>query len=333
VKGILSIVFIALCPSASNAILGAAGGNKEVAKAMRDKTAALFDIKSEGRPAFRLRVRFRAFGMRSGDVEGTYLLEWVGPDRFRAEITLANFHEIQVVAGGKLWRSRSLPFLPLPAMQIAYFMNVSNRIRPNSKDRLGKISQTQLNGSPVRCLPVRGDGVAMEWEYCEDAATGLPARLKLHDVDGWTEYGEFVAFGGKFFPRVFRLVSENTTQLEGHVELLEEMNSPPADLFTPPPGAEAEPSCREVAAPQMITPLDFQELGLGLGSTHFSVYGVVGKDGVLHHAALLEVPKGIPEKKLLDAISRMRFRPATCKGVPIEKESIFRFGFSVMPPR
>ena len=332
-KSILSIVFIALCASGSNATLGAARGNKEVAKAMRDKTAGLFDITSQGRPAFRLHVRFRAFGMRSGDADGTYLLERVDPDRFREEITIANFHQIRVVAGGKQWRSRSLPFPPLPALQITYFMNVSGRIRPNSKDRLGKISETQLNGSPIRCLPVRGDGVAMEGEYCEDAVTGLPARLKLHDVDGWTEYGEFVAFGGKFFPRVFRLVSENITQLEGHVELLEEMNSPPDDLFTPPPGAEAEPSCREIAAPQMIKPLDFQKLGLGLASTRFSFYGVVGKDGVLHHTALLEVPKGIPEKKLLDAISRMRFRPATCKGVPIEKESIFRFGFSVMPPR
>src|SRR6266852_339471 len=194
-KSILSIVFIALCASGSNAPLDAASGNKEVAKAMRDKTAGLLDITSQGRPAFRLRVRFRAFGMRSGDAEGAYLLEWADPDRFREEITLANFHEIRVVAGGKLWRSRSLPFLPLPAMQITYFMNVSGRIRPNSKDRLGKISEAQLNGSPIRCLPVRGDGVAMEWEYCEDAATGLPTRLKLHDLDGWTEYGEFVVLG------------------------------------------------------------------------------------------------------------------------------------------
>lgn len=86
----------------------------------------------------------------------------------------------------------------------------------------------------------------------------------------------------------------------------------------------ARAACGAVQAPEALaTPdplLDESEL-----SAKISVSFIVGTDGRVHSALILESAGANEDRTILDAIRFWRYRPATCNGVPTEAEAKVEF--------
>jgi len=54
------------------------------------------------------------------------------------------------------------------------------------------------------------------------------------------------------------------------------------------------------------------------------VYGIIGKDGSWLDLSVLESPDFKAAYEMLERLRQARNLPATCRGVPVESETIFR---------
>lgn len=82
--------------------------------------------------------------------------------------------------------------------------------------------------------------------------------------------------------------------------------------------------CGEVHAPEaLLTPDPL--LGVGDGNLHVRVSFIVGSDGRVHSAFVLESGGPDEDQIVLRTIRFWRYRPALCNGVPTEYEALVRF--------
>jgi TonB family protein len=100
----------------------------------------------------------------------------------------------------------------------------------------------------------------------------------------------------------------------------------PAHLseFSPVSAPLAVPRCGSVSPPEaLLTPdplLQFPD-----GDLNVRVSFIVGTDGHVHSAFVLESGGPGEDQIVLQAIRRWRYRPALCNGVPTDSEARVRF--------
>lgn len=85
----------------------------------------------------------------------------------------------------------------------------------------------------------------------------------------------------------------------------------------------ALPRCGDARPPEaLLTP---DPLYLQKESAQVRVSFVIGPDGQVHSPFVLESGSRAEEETILRALSRWRFRPALCNGVPTDSEAVVRF--------
>lgn len=87
----------------------------------------------------------------------------------------------------------------------------------------------------------------------------------------------------------------------------------------------ALPRCGNVRAPEaLLTPDPLWQVHDD--SLHVRVSFIVGADGHVHSAFILDSGGPDEDQLILRAVRRWRYRPALCNGVPIDSEARIRFG-------
>jgi len=95
--------------------------------------------------------------------------------------------------------------------------------------------------------------------------------------------------------------------------------------FSPVSGPLALPKCRNVRAPvALLTPDPL--LNIHDDDLHVRVSFIVGSDGRVHSAFVLDSGGPGEDRIVLRAIRSWRYRPALCNGVPTDFEALVRFG-------
>jgi TonB family protein len=150
-------------------------------------------------------------------------------------------------------------------------------------------------------------------------ATGRKALAALLSLAGLS--GAF-AWCTVMSPTSARVVAERTslTQLE------KKLYRVPAHIseFAPVSEPLALPKCGDVRPPEaLLTPdplLSVQDDDL-----HVRVSFIVGSDGHVHSAFVLDSGGSDEDRTLLRAVRFWRYRPALCNGVPTDSEALVRF--------
>lgn len=109
-------------------------------------------------------------------------------------------------------------------------------------------------------------------------------------------------------------------QREHHVWSPPVHDSEFATMFRP----STRPACGAVQPPQALTTPDplLDETDL---NSKVSVSFIVGTDGRVHSALILESAGPSEDRTILDAVRFWRYRPALCNGVPTEAEAKVEF--------
>jgi TonB family protein len=94
--------------------------------------------------------------------------------------------------------------------------------------------------------------------------------------------------------------------------------------FAPLAQALAQPRCGNVSPPEaLLTPDPL--LQTPKDDLHIRVSFVVGTDGRVHSAFVLESGGPSEDQTVLQAVRYWRYRPALCNGVPTDYEALVRF--------
>ena len=88
--------------------------------------------------------------------------------------------------------------------------------------------------------------------------------------------------------------------------------------------ASSRPSCGAVRPPQALATPD-PLLDETASNSKVSVSFVIGTDGRVHSALILESARPDLDRTILDAVRFWRYRPALCNGVPTEAEAKVEF--------
>jgi hypothetical protein len=99
------------------------------------------------------------------EAEGTYLLVWASPTRWREEFSVSDFHQIRVSGPGGVWEKREPYFLSLHMWQLMQALNFYGRLELQREKSAGKIKGRKKEGSELRCIEISRDS-SPEDEFC-----------------------------------------------------------------------------------------------------------------------------------------------------------------------
>ena len=273
-------------------------------------------------------------------VDGSYRLLWNGPERWREEISLPGYAELQVGAKGLVWVQRSTDFLPLRIYQLhaalgfgsaagadaGYFGSlVQLGLAPN--DRVKKIHSRKEHGQKLTCVKTENELKSIS-EICVNDNEGTLSRGSSY------EDGNFQAIGVKVFPRFLSYVEKGKAVATVKVNELSALEQFPPNAFTPPTGVSAEPGCmnptpyRRIKSVAPEYPQDARQQHVQ-GTVAVDVW--IGTDGAPRVRKVVATPSASLGKSSETAIAGWRYNPAACSGTPVQVETVLRINYTLSP--
>ena len=309
-----------------------ASSKQEEAASLLEHARQLSDIRSEGAPAFRLAVGFKATKKDGSVQEGAYVEIWSSKAQWRKEIVAGNFRRTEVFTDQKRFLLEPVEVLPEYIRDVPALSEVG-RFRPEAW-RPEKLGNRKLNGASVRCietLPVIRDGPRLLTgpglegkteipSLCFDKSSGLLAA----EIEPETIISEGVAcffsdyqrFGDHQYARSYKCTEGKQPRLEARVLELVALPQADPELFTLKNGAKELKGCPDPAEPPRVVYQPEPEVAPGSGIVTLSI--LVGIDGIPRDFSTVSSPNPKQEKAVLEAVRRWRFRPATCDREPVE---------------
>jgi hypothetical protein len=163
-------------------------------------------------------------------------------------------------------------------------------------------------------------------KYCFDSGT---TKLRYTRGTGWDEtvYNNMFLFQGRAVARDITVTNGGKPKLKIHVEILEELSQPDDTLFTPPSDSTKIAGRIKIQGAILNSYIiDRTPLEPNGEKGTLTVRFVVGKDGKVIEAEVLDGPKGL-QKGVLHTIRGYKFRPFLVLDEPVEVESKMTFNF------
>lgn len=297
------------------------------ATALFAKALALSDLCAPGSPPFELRGTINVPQRGGKDVEGTYLLKWSSPEKWREEIHFANYTRVRVGGKNQYWQSRTTSYEVQPVLELDQGLDFLKELRVwTSPEATNDLKSVKLHRAKVE--KIKSDCVALtlkvsqyEPDYCFDPSNGTIVSEKAND----DEFSQYTPFAGKFFPRNIRIKESSTAPLTFIVNSIAPLVSPdPADFQTPA-GARAWPSCDSPDRLAKMSRPVFPAYPVNEKLDHIQgtvfVYCVIGVDGRLHNIRVLSAPDIGLANSAVAAMERSEYVPEICHGTPVPVET------------
>jgi len=309
-----------------------ASSKQEEAASLLEHARQLSDIRSEGAPAFRLAVGFKATKKDGSVQEGAYVEIWSSKAQWRKEIVAGNFRRTEVFTNQKRFLLEPVEVLPEHIRDVPALSAV-DRFRPEAW-RPEKVGNRKLNGASVRCietLPVIRDGPrlltgrGLEGQteipsLCFDKSSGLlAAEIEPETIiskGAACFFSDYQKFGDHQYARSYKCTEGEQPRLEARVLELVALPQADPELFTLKNGAKELKGCPDPAEPPRVVYQPEPEVAPGSGIVTLSI--LVGIDGIPRDFSTVSSPNPKQEKAVLEAVRRWRFRPATCDREPVE---------------
>ena len=303
------------------------------ATALFAKALSVSDLRAPGSPPFEMRATINIEQSRhKPPIQGTYLLEWASPEKWREEIHLPNYARIRVGGKNQYWQLRN-PFYEIqPVLELDYALDFLKGLHvwsePGAIAGLGgfKLHQAKVERIKSDCVTLIRKGQQGGGDYCFDPVKGV---LVLYRPS--TEFSEFTSFAGKLFPGNIRVTQESAAPIAFVVNSISALASAAPTDFQPADGSTSWPSCHDpdalpngIQMPAPVYPM--AERHAGVEGTVF-VYAVIGTDGLLHNLQVLSAPESGLANAALAALAQWRYTPETCQGTPVPVETLLKIVF------
>ena len=273
-------------------------------------------------------------------LRGHLRLEWEAENRWRREISVGDFKQLEIRNDNWRYTVRNTNFTPARIQQLVELLGLNriNRswIAPKEKDRT-------VHGVEERCI---------EAEPMIDAGDKKTGKFPVHKVclsalsndilsDEWhegedevhrKEFDGYVAFASHRYPRKLELLVDGTAVITAEVVGLGAATFSES-LFAPPPGAIARRDCDDMKQPVLLNSpeLDMPPAARERGGGQLAVSMTIGLDGVPSNIQL-SGSSGIPlDAATLRILNSYRFKPAMCGTEPVVSDISVELGFSVSP--
>ena len=278
-----------------------------------------------------------SFNDPSGDprvppARGSYTLTWQSADKWREDAELLHLKQTEIANGNTLWTKRNAPFPSFSYWWTHDAMEIMRGVVYHFDSRT-RIEGVQVSGRNVVCAGAgRRAFDAGALPRREDRLPAAAVRFDAaHSVSVW----RLGAMGDHWYPRTIKGLSGTEAVMQ--IEIANVASAPPeAKWIVPPADATQREWCADMRPAQMSNAIENAGLpdpNAPTGPTPIIgaiVYGVIGKDGFWStDLSVLESSDFKAAFLMLDKLSAFRNQPATCRGVPVQSETIFR----ISPPR
>jgi TonB family protein len=307
------------------------------AEAMMARARHLSDIRAKNAPAFRLKATFSFVGKDLESLQGTYTEIWVSSAQWRRETVVNDFRRIEVGAPTRTWRLDNSTDVPEITNRLPDLLNVFPAAGITFE--FDSITVSPGEKAEAECVTTKPGSRQERYAFCFDKKSG--ALLDKADPDIRPKnstsfscvYGIFRNFGDYLFPREMACFEDQHRMLQAKIEDITAEPSPDAALFKPPEGA-SEGCATKLVSPSVISQVapSLPGTSLGLGTTDdqgtVKIEITVDAMGKPQGGIVVQSDRKRFEEAALNAISKWRFKPATCNGEPMASkiQIEFRFG-------
>jgi TonB family protein len=310
----------------------AATDKQQEAEALLTRARELSLLRRDGGTPFHLKMSFKFWPEESRSLDGTYEEIWASPDRWRDEITLADFKQVRVGGKNKIFIWRNGDFEPLAAFRLIGLLHQFQELRVTADYAVVSVGDDERDHTQVQWVILRNKGKGYR-NICFDSSSGAlreDSRGVEKTVIGSYVYLDYFHFGDALFPRVLRALDDRRVELEAHVEKLERAENVDVALFQPGDGVERV-TCEEPEEPRLLRMDPPRALATATKALKHPatvvLYVLVSPDGRVTKVATLK-SSGIQDidTAMESTVKKGIFKPAMCGATPVETEVPLELG-------
>jgi hypothetical protein len=282
--------------------------------------AQVADARSAGGSSFRLRAKFVTEHAGLMTEVGSYLLLWSSPTKWREEVSTSDFNQVRIAGEGGIWEARKPAYQSLRIWQLMQALAFSSRFSLWRDENPSKVKVTKKNGVTVRCIETKLNDSLLR-NLCFNETSEQLVSEHYVPSDRTYEFTAYYSVGAKKFPRQIKVYDGKTLAVDFSVTEIEEVPQFEASSFARPDNAQWRIWCPN---PEPASPLPIISRGSVPPIRHVVVFGIIGTTGEWSGLHILESGGERADASALDEVKRGRFKPATCGGVPVTVEAVFR---------
>ncbi len=249
----------------------------------------------------------------------------MSPEKWRREINISGFDQVEVGASNSKWISRNADFRP----RVAYLTSraFESFFRPEAApgEKIKSLRKRKEKGVQLQCAQLEMGH--SDRELCFDPSGVLALEEHLNQR---FEYDDFGKFGEKFFPHTIRVFEANNEVLSLHMEA---PVTPPDQAVSFDHAASAlqmSPCERWPAEPEKKIPPQYPPQAMQAHQQGTVVlYAVVAGDGSVDKLKVLESAGGNLDKSATDAVRQWKYTPLTCGAASLPSEIEVRINYAL----
>ncbi len=268
------------------------------------------------------------------EISGSYKLLWWGPDRWQESLELGDFRRMRDGVTDGYWQLRSLDYQPQIIFYLDRLLNISSLLEIHAGEKVRKARIRKFAAISLPCVEIDRADVAVR-DLCFDPATGLLIHAETPKPDSEKtvfDYADPILFSTNQFPGKLRLQSGKDLSIELSIDRLQPVSGaqPPQPM---PASKDFEfwHSCQDPTLAILANKVapdypDAFKRAHTRGTVMF--YVRIEPEGTLSHIKTLQSASPLLDRAAREAVGQWRYKPASCRGTPIEAETVIEIHFS-----
>ena len=247
-------------------------------------------------------------------------------DRWRSELIIEGYREVRLILGSNQYVSRSGPFFSGSLSMLARLDQAWDKLSDFDGKETSRVSQKKFKGRSVECFDVK---LANKQQLCFDSEQKVLAQIN-YDHGPMLQFSDYSSFEQTAFPRTIAIVLNTQDNREGpsvreirvsDIQILKAQFAEGA-FDVPEHSREFETCPNQVYPKKLSEPSMFGNVPMRMGSwTTISIYGIVGKDGVVQDVTVAVNP---PDARAVAAAElwarQIKYSPAICGSKSVAAE-------------
>ncbi len=285
---------------------------------------ALQNLDFQGSQTSPIRLDVDFVAQFDNPLPGHLILSWEAKDRWRRDVVLGEFREIEIRNGDWRYISRNTNFTPLRVQQLENLLGLDS---VHESWIASKEKRRVVHGAAEDCI--QADSVGDSLTSFKQPSREICISLDSNDIVSDTTkddsgvprekiFGDYSVFSGHRYPHMFQLELNGGNLVTATVSSITTATFDES-IFKPLPNAIARRACDNMKAPVVLKSpaMGFSPAARLKGGGEVSVTMTVNLDGSVS-GIQMSGTSGIPlDADTLKDLQSYKFKPAMCGGEPV----------------
>jgi len=287
------------------------------------------DIRTTGSRPFRLTAAVKLFDEKGQTQDGTYRLLWQAPTVWQDELKFADFSQVRLASGEKLFVSRNPTALSLEVFHLLSLLEFPKSVRLTLEGAtLKKLREVDTSGIREKAFEVISRDKSSRTVYFDESSS-LPVRIEYQNESA-AQFQDYAPFGDYQFPHTLLEQKWKKPFIQVHVQELEAASFAPT-TFVPPVDAHSIRWCLNVTSGRLLPPYAPIPLPSSVAKKRVVIYGIIGTDGLWHDVQVVKSGGKEADAYWTKVLLKERFSPSTCGNEPVVQEVVVEFSGPELP--